>query len=111
MVLLMAFLWVIVDALVEHIYLHQSSNKGMQEKCATILHRNPNITVATCFYNCDALPLRNGIIHICSFCACTQKKVTDVHAYPDETDSRLFNKLLRYLNVATVIHKWCVLEH
>ena len=26
-----------------------------------------------------------------------------------ETDSRLF-KVLRYLNVATVIHKWCVLE-
>ena len=21
------------------------------------------------------------------------------------------NKLLRYLNVANVIHKWCVLEH
>ena len=31
------------------------------------------------------------------------------HGY-GETDSRLF-KLLRYLNVATVIHKWCVLEH
>ena len=46
-----------------------------------------------------------------SFCACTQKKVTYVHAYQDETDSRLFNKLLRYLNVATVIHKWCILEH
>ena len=30
---------------------------------------------------------------------------------PDETDSRLFNKLLRYLNVATVIDKLCVLEH
>ena len=27
-----------------------------------------------------------------------------------ETDSRLF-KLLHYLNVATVIHKWCALEH
>ena len=48
-------------------------------------------------------------IHICSFCACTQKKITDVHAYPDETDSWLFNKLLRYLNVATVIHRWCVI--
>ena len=111
MVHLMAFLWVTVDALVEQIYLHQSSSQRMREKCATILHINPNITVATCFYNCDALSLRNDTIHICSFCACTQKKVTDVHAYPDETDSQLFNKLLRYLNVATVIHKWCVLEH
>ena len=27
-----------------------------------------------------------------------------------EIDSRPF-KLSRYLNVATVIHKWCVLEH
>ena len=27
-----------------------------------------------------------------------------------EADSRLF-KLLRYLKVATVIYKWCVLEH
>ena len=27
-----------------------------------------------------------------------------------ETDSLLF-QLLRYLNLATVIHKWCVLEH
>ena len=27
-----------------------------------------------------------------------------------ETDSRLF-KLLRYLNVATAIHKWYVLEY
>ena len=83
----------------------------MQEKCATILHRNPNITIATCFYSCDALSLRNDTIHFCSYCACTQKKITDVHAYQDETDSRLFNKLLRYLNVATVIYKWCVLEH
>ena len=41
---------------------------------------------------------------------CSQKKIFNVHAYPDETDSRLF-KLLRYLNVPTVIHKWCVLEH
>ena len=81
----------------------------MQEKCATILHRNPNITVARCFYSCDALSLRNDPIHICSFCACTHKEITDVHAYPDETDSRLFKKLLRYLNVASVIHhKWCV---
>ena len=111
MVLLIAFLWVTVDALVEQIYLHQSSSQRMREKCATILHINPNITVATCFYNCDALSLRNDTIHICSFCACTQKKVTDVHAYPDEADFRLFNKLLRYLNVATVIYKWCVLEH
>ena len=51
---------------------------------------------------------KNDTIHICFFCACIQKKITDVHAYPDETDSRLFNKLLRHLNVTTVIHKWCV---
>ena len=37
------------------------------QKCATILHRNPNITVATCFYNCDALSLRNDTIYICFF--------------------------------------------
>ena len=73
-------------------------------------HQFSNITVATCFYNCDALSLRNDTIHICSISGCTQKKITDVHAYLDETDSRLF-KLLSYLNVATVNHKWCVLEH
>ena len=75
------------------------------------LYLNKEPLVATCFYHCDALSLRNDTIHICYFCACTQKKITDVHTYPDETDSRPFNKLLRYLNVATVIHNWCVLEH
>ena len=90
---------------------HCTNPKWLTDFPLTWASRNPNITLATCFYNCDALSLRNDTIHICSFCACTQKKITDVHAYPDETDSWLFKKLLRYLNVATVIHKWCVLEH